>query len=187
MTRQYVAWSHAWKLLHCMCPDGAQCRLPTAHQITISAILTTWDEPNNAHGTFNSGMVSRMRRWHANMSHLSMYWSYAFVCVLMRCVLVTAPSPKLDRSPYRAYWPQWRHKPLLMAHYIRVWYHRSVDTTTICRFYSFTKATPSYVSWWDAVEIAHSSSNHHIEYNDHHWHISPCSWPITFGCDITEA
>ena len=61
--------------------------------------------------------------------------------------------------PYRVYCPPLWHKPLLMAHCIRVWYHRSVDDMTQCLLVSYSEAMPSYVSWWAALEIVHSSSD----------------------------
>ena len=77
--------------------------------------------------------------------------------------------PQLTRSPYRVYWAHWMHETLLMTHKIQVWYHRSDHYSIICLIVFYNQTMPSYVSWCGTVEIAHSSSNHHIDYTQRNW------------------
>lgn len=61
MTRQYDAAIsiHMIEVVPIMmCPDEVQLRWPTAHQITITSILCTYDSTNDVHGPLWSTMYN---------------------------------------------------------------------------------------------------------------------------------
>ena len=74
-----------------------------------------------------------------------------------------------------------------MGHYIRLWYHRSVNDTAQPVVDHHIKAMPPHVSWWAPIGSTSELSDHHIEHIGHNRDINLCSWAITFGHGIIEA
>ena len=128
--------------------------------------------------------VFKKRGWYRLPTLCSIQRKYTIACVLMSSNWIGL---RAVTSPYRVYWPPYPTKPLLMAHYIRLWYHRSVDGTAQRLFAPYSEAMPSYVSWWAPIWRATELSHHHNEYIEHHIQLNHCSWPITFGYGIIEA
>ena len=65
--------------------------------------------------------------------------------------------------------------------------HTSMSGIDQCLFASNIEAMLSSVSLRGALEIAHTSSYHHIEYNVGNICMKRCSWPIPFHIDIIQA